>query len=154
VRLAFAKIGASCYFAWGVLHVVGGAVLLAAAVGGVDSFLRAQTGLEGLAWPASSAVASSAARGVFAFHAFNLTWLGLLAALIAVRLNWRNAATGYWLNLAVVGFTDLGLVLFIVRPGILDWSSAWIGPALLVPAAVLSTFARRGEAGGGPLAAT
>jgi hypothetical protein len=50
------------------------------------------------------------ASSVFAFHAFNLMWLGLLAGLIAVRLNWYNVLAGYWLNVALVGFTDLGLL--------------------------------------------
>lgn len=74
------------------------------------------------------------ASSVLAFHAFNLMWLGLLAGLIAVPLNRYNASVGYWLNLALVGFTDRGLVLFIIRPGVMSWADAWIGPALFIAA--------------------
>jgi hypothetical protein len=87
--------------------------------------------------------ALTVANSVFAFHAFNLTWLGLTVLCVAVLLNWRNAPAGYWLNLALVGFTDLGLVLFIVMSGVTPWTDAWIGPALFAPAWLFSTMGMR-----------
>jgi hypothetical protein len=143
------RLGAICYALWGVIHVIGGAVLLRAAFEGTDAFVRAQVGsspLDGGALTGSGSMVT-VASSVFAFHAFNLTWLGFVAGLIAVRLNWYNASVGYWLNLALVGFTDLGLVLFIVGPGVMSWADAWIGPALFIPAWLFSTIGMRETAG-------
>jgi hypothetical protein len=143
----FARIGAVSYALWGAIHVLGGTVLLLAALEGPERFLSAQTSFE--LTPGALAVQEdvrTAMSGVFAFHAFNLLWLGLLALAVAIRANWEGSATGYWLNLAVVGFTDLGLLLFIVRPGVISLSEAWIGPLLLALALVFSTLARRTSA--------
>jgi hypothetical protein len=139
------RIGAIFYALWGVIHVIGGVVLLQAAFSGADVFLRAQAGGSALdpTTFSSDARTLTIASAVFAFHAFNLMWIGLVVAAVAVRLNWRNSAAGYWVNLALVGFTDLGLVLFIVGPGVMTWADAWIGPALFVPAWLFATIARR-----------
>jgi hypothetical protein len=143
------RIGATCYAFWGVIHVIGGALLLRAALMGPDAFLRAQVGSSTVALGDLGAhvPALTIAGSVFAFHAFNLAWLGLLATVIALRLNWFNSPSGYWLNLALVGFTDLGLVLFIVGPGVMSWADAWIGPALFAPAWLFSTLGMRATAG-------
>lgn len=143
------RTGAIFYALWGVIHVIGGAVLLQATFSGADAFLRAQAG--GSA-PAPATFSSDArtltiASGVFAFHAFNLMWIGVVVAVVAMRLNWRNSAAGYWVNLALVGFTDLGLVLFIVGPGVMTWADAWIGPALFVPAWLFATIGLRSTPG-------
>lgn len=145
------RVGATFYVLWGVIHVIGGAVLLQAALSGTDAFLQAQaggsafepTGLSG------NARTLAVAGGAFAFHAYNLTWLGMAVAAVAICLNWRNSATGYWLNLALVGFTDVGLLLFIVGAGVMTWADAWIGPALFVPAWVFSTIGLRSTSKGG-----
>jgi hypothetical protein len=139
------RAGAILYALWGLVHVIGGAVLLRAALGGTDAFLRAQLGSSPLEPSALSdhGPTLTVAGGVFAFHAFNLAWLGLLAVFVALRLNWYNSAAGYWLNLALVGFTDLGLVLFLVAPGVMSWADAWIGPVLFIPAWLFSTMGMR-----------
>lgn len=139
------RIGATLYALWGAVHVIGGIVLLQAALGGTDAFIQVQAGSSSLgsATMSGSAAAIAVANSVFLFHAFNLTWIGLLVGFVAVRLNWSNTASGYWLNLALVGFTDLGLLLFVVAPGVLSWADAWIGPALFVPAWLFSTIGFR-----------
>lgn len=144
------KAGAVFYALWGVIHIIGGAVLLQAALTGADAFVRAQVGSSPVALPPLGAQgpALSVASGVFAFHAFNLTWLGLTVLCVAILLNWRNVPAGYWLNLALVGFTDVGLVLFIVTPGVMPWADAWIGPVLFVPAWLFSTMGMRSKPSG------
>jgi hypothetical protein len=150
VPTRLSKAGAVFYALWGVIHIIGGAVLLQAALIGNDAFVRAQVGSSPVALPPLGAQgpALSVASGVFAFHAFNLTWLGLTVLCVAVLLNWRNVPAGYWLNLALVGFTDLGLMLFIVMPGVMPWADAWIGPALFAPAWLFSTMGMRSRASG------
>ena len=140
------KIAAILYLLWGVIHIVGGAAMLNASSTGADAFLQLLTGnaSAGLIVTSSAQTAPGllATSKVFAFHSFNLIWLGLLASVIAVRLNWKNSSFGHWLNLAIVGFADLGLILFMVLPGVIRFSDAWIGPALLIPAFAFSTLGR------------
>lgn len=141
----FARIGAVFYAFWGLIHVGGGTLLLLAALAGTDAFLRAQVGSSPVD-PGHLAGGASTIRiadSVFAFHAFNLVWLGALTTAVAVRLNWYNSTPGYWMNLALVGFTDLGLLLFLVRTGTVPASDAWIGPVLFIPGCVFSTLALR-----------
>lgn len=140
------KIAAILYLLWGVIHIAGGAVMLNASSTGADAFLQLLTGNASAGLIATSSAQTGpgllATSKVFAFHSFNLIWLGLLASVIAVRLNWKNSSFGHWLNLAIVGFADLGLILFMVLPGVIRLSDAWIGPALLIPAFAFSTLGR------------
>lgn len=139
----YAKIGAAFYLLWGLVHIAGGVVMLQAARGGVDRFLQTQTGNEaaalGDAAVPAGAIGWTATQEVFSFHSFNLIWLGMLACAVAVFMNWRNSRSGYWINMALVGFTDLGLIWFIVVPGVLALSDAWIGPVLFAFALWFST---------------
>jgi hypothetical protein len=74
--------------------------------------------------------------------AYNILWIGLLVIVIAVGMNWRNSALGYWLNLAVVGATDLGLLVALLLPGYMAWSDGMIGISLFVLAFVFATAGR------------
>ncbi|MFQ6006858.1 MAG: hypothetical protein ACE5OQ_15310 [Woeseia sp.] len=74
------------------------------------------------------------------FHSYNLIWLGLLAFVVAILLNWRNSVTGYWVNLAVVGADDFGLVWFLILPGHLAFGDAGLGPVLFVVALVFTSI--------------
>ncbi len=142
-----AKIGAIAWLLWGVVHIIGGGVLLSESFAGPNAFLHALTGSEQSTITPSSVEGSSefglhATTEVFKFHAFDLFWLGILVSGIAILMNWKNSATGFWLNLTIVGFTDIGLVLFMAGPGVVPISDAWIGPTLFIVALVFSTLAR------------
>jgi hypothetical protein len=139
VRIA-PKLAAVAYVLWGIVHVLGGLSLMQAAMAGSDAFLQMLTG-ESFA-PTSSERGESFTQEVFAFHAFNICWMGIVSIVVAIRLNWRNVSIGYWINLAVVGLADLGLILFMVIPGVIPLSNAWIGPALFVVALACATVAR------------
>lgn len=125
------------YLLWGLLHVWAGALMV---VAGPDEQLDylSTAPLDG-ALPAGLAPVVHAG---LAFHGYNLVWFGLFAAFVAVRLNWRNHAAGYWANLAVVGFDDLGLVVFLLLPGHLSFAEAGLGPILFVLAAIFTTAGR------------
>lgn len=129
-----AKTAAVFYVLWGIIHIIGGAVLLSTSMEGADTFVKALTGGELLGL--------KAAKWVFAFHSYNIMWMGVLAILIAVLMNWKNSTAGYWINMAVVGFADLGLIIFMVLPGVMSISNAWIGPLLFLFAFVFSTIGR------------
>ncbi len=137
------QIAAVVYVLWGLIHIIGGAAMMSAAMQGPSTFLQM---LSGNASEVFGAVQDrpglQATTEVFAFHSFNIIWLGALAIIVALFLNWKNYRAGYWMNLAIVGFADLGLILFMVVPGVMSIADAWIGPALFAIAIFFSTFAR------------
>jgi hypothetical protein len=140
------RIAALVYLLWGLVHVVGGAAMLNACSAGPENFLRMlsgdQTAVLADAASTRSVWGFLAANEVFAFHSFNIIWLGLIACVVAIRMNWKNSVAGFWLNLAIVGFADLGLIVFMVVPGVMHLSDALIGPILFVVATVFSMLGR------------
>ncbi len=137
------KIAAGIFVLWGLAHVAGGSLMLQAALQDAESFLNMLTGAvpADASSPGLSASTGENGRGpasamVFAFHSFNLIWLGALSIGIAVTLNWRNRPAGAWINLAIVGLADAGLLIFMVGPGVMGIADAWIGPLLFVLAAL------------------
>jgi hypothetical protein len=119
-------------------------MMLNAAAEGPDTFMATLSGHEGSGGSLgiSQAGISAAAGEVFAFHSFNIVWLGLVSIAVAVFLNWKNSKPGYWINMAIVGFADLGLIFFMVIPGVMSITDAWIGPLLFTLALVFSTIGR------------
>lgn len=133
------KIGALFYILWGILHVVGGAVLLQQlSAGGATGMLA----VIGSAVPAEAlpSIAGGLTGAVLGFHAWNIIWFGIFALIVGVVLNWRNSRTGYWLNLFVVGAADLGLIVALLVPGYMALSDGLLGPTLWLLAAVFSTI--------------
>ncbi len=129
------RIGAACYVLWGLLHVWAGAGLLRADAEGQLALLSTAP-LPAEALPADLAPLVHAA---LSFHGYNLLWFGLFALGVAISLNWRNSWIGYWVNLAVVGADDLGLMGFLILPGHLSFAEAGHGPVLFVLAATFSS---------------
>jgi len=136
-----ARTGAVFYALWGLLHVAGGAVQLATLnrEGGI-----ALTRLISSARPlgATDASVPDAAAAFMGMGAFNILWIGLLVTVIAVRLNWRNSRLGYWLNLGIVGATDLGLLVALLLPGTMAWSDGGLGLSLYAVALLASSLGR------------
>jgi len=140
-----AKTAAVFYVLWGIIHIIGGAALLSASMDGADAFVKGLTGNTGAALNGvigGGLLGLKAAKWVFAFHSYNIMWMGILAILIAVLMNWKDSTAGYWINMAVVGFADLGLIIFMVLPGVMSISNAWIGPLLFLLAFSFSTIGR------------
>jgi len=132
------RLGAAFYVLWGIAHVAGGALMWSAlSAGGAPAYLANVA----TAVPAAelSQAISPAGAAVLAFHAFNLCWLGALVIAIAVTLNWRNSVAGYWINLAVVTTTDVGLIVTTLIPGYMNVSDGLIGPILWLFAAAFTT---------------
>ena len=129
----FAKVGAIFYLLWGLLHVAGGMLMLSASSVDLGSYLQVLMGKQSALADitTNNAAATSATQQVFAYHAFNLTWLGVLVSVIAIVSNWKNQSTGFWVNLALVGLIDLGLIVYMVVPGVIPSSDPWwLGPVL------------------------
>lgn len=139
------RIGAVFFVLWGILHIVGGAAMLQTlSTDGATGYLALlATALPAAALPS---VPEGVATGVFAFHGYNLVWLGFVSLLIGVLLNWKNSVAGYWINLAVVSFADIGLIVFMILPGYMRPVDGAAGPVLwLLAGAFGGMGVRRGS---------
>lgn len=114
---------------WGVIHVIGGASLLAAST---------TDGLDTLAPDAATAAPitpGDGAEAVLRFHGLNIV-LGGLAVLVLIvwwtrsHVRWRRDVA---LTTAIA--LDIGLIVFLVGPGLLPASQGLLGPLLVVIAA-------------------
>lgn len=124
--------------AWGALHVVGGALLLATTLrdGPRETLLDLGSAAEPSTIPAQP---GSVIEAVLGFHALNIVWFGLAALVLARRGSRRSVRDG----LFVMAAADAGLFLFLLRPGhmsVLD--GAW-GLLLLVIAVGSFVWAMR-----------
>jgi hypothetical protein len=152
------KVGAVFYTLWALLHVVAGITLVGSALTDVNGHLRA-IGTAATEAQLPHLGDHTVVSAIIAFHSFNMVWIGLLVGLIAVRHNWRNSRGGYWLNLALTGFLDVGLFVFLLVPGYMTWGDGWLGPLLFAGGAIFSTLGLRrgtsdaGQAGGAVAAA-
>ena len=136
------RVGAVFYALWALLHVVAGATLVRSALTDVNGHLR-EIGTAARAAQVPSLGEHTVVSAIIAFHSFNMAWIGLLVGLIALRHNWRNSRGGYWLNLALTGSLDVGLVLFLLVPGYMAWGDGWPGPLLFAGGAIFSTLGLR-----------
>lgn len=65
-------------------------------------------------------------------------------AVVVACYNWRNSRIAYWAQLFAIGWTEVGLFLFFMWPGLFPWlPTGWVGPALWVTAVGASTIAIR-----------
>jgi hypothetical protein len=148
-----ARTGAAFYALWGLLHVAGGAVQLVTLKGSGGAALTRMISSARPLDEASAAVPDAAAA-FMGMGAFNILWIGVLVTVIAVTMNWKNSRLGYWLNLAIVGATDLGLLVALLLPGTMAWSDGGLGLSLFAVALVASTLGRvRSHPATAPLAA-
>lgn len=131
------KIGAGLYVAWGLLHVVIGAIPLArfAASGPVSMLSFFKFDLETVDGPMLHA------SHLIAEHAAELIGFGLMAVVVAVALVAKGHALGYWLNALVLGIVDLAFVLGEIVPGHVSAVETGIGPLLYVAALAVTTVA-------------
>ncbi len=139
IKALAAKIGAMFYALWGLIHILGGVVLIQQAQSGGAGAALATLGT---AVPPEQLrqVTGGVAQAVLAFFGWNWVWIGLLVLVVAVRLNWRASPAGYWINLFVAGASDLGLVLLLLVPGYMAIADGWPGPLLWLLAAGFSTL--------------
>jgi len=128
-----ARIAAALFIAWGLMHMVGGAMILFALTDGPEIGSAVYHDAMGPFPPVAGAALS--------YLAYSFLWLGALVAIIGATSNWHNSARGLALNTALVGLTDLGQVCFMVLPGYVAWTEAAGGLLLFAAAAILGGLA-------------
>ena len=114
---------------WGAIHVIGGASLIAAST---------TEGLDTLAPDANDpapAIPGDAADALLRFHALNIVLGGLAVLMLIIwwarsQVRWRRDTA-----LATAAALDIGLITFLVAPGLLPVTQGMIGPVLVAIAA-------------------
>jgi len=116
-----AQIGALFYVAWGVLHLY-------------------------VAYQVYSRLGARQPAGMLQGRvyqtAWNLAFFAVAAIALALVYNWGNSPLGFWLNLTVTSVTDIGFIIFVLRPGYLPLWPGLLGPGLWVLALTFSTVAQ------------
>jgi hypothetical protein len=112
-------IGAICYALWGCLH------------------LQAAYAV----YRVGAALEPGMAQGRVFQDAWNLLFFGVTAIVIALTLNIRNNAWGYWINLGVLTLADTGLIFFILVPGYMPLWPGIAGPVLWILGWIFTTVA-------------
>ena len=110
--------GAICYASWGCLHL-----------------WAAHT-----VYQVGAALAPGMVRGRVFQDSWNLLFFGLTAIIVALTLNVRNSALGYWINFGVLAVADTGLILFVILPGYMPLWPGLAGPVLWVLGGILTTL--------------
>jgi hypothetical protein len=88
-----------------------------------------------------TAVASGMVRGRVFQDSWNLLFFGMAGIVIALTLNMRNSAWGYWINLCVLALADTGLIFFVLVPGYMPLWPGLAGPVLWVLGWMFTTLA-------------
>jgi len=117
--MIFAKIGASLYMLWGILHIFAAYKVV----------ILAQTLEQGMV------------QGRLYQDAWNLLFFAIFGIVVGIIYNWKNSKKGYYLNLIVVSAGDIGFIITIVLPGYLPLFPGLVGPLLWILALTFSTIA-------------
>lgn len=129
---------------WGLLHVVGGASLMVAAASDPPAALRS-LGSAAMAGdlPADPGRVTQAVIG---FHGLNLLWAGLAVTILSLVWTWRRYPRGVPTSLFIAAAADIGLIVYLLIPGLMNvYEGVW-GPLLLAIAVAGAAVARRHEA--------
>lgn len=131
------KTGAWLYVAWGVLHVIVGAIpLVRYAVSGPPSMLAFfGFNVESVEGPMLHAT------HIIAEHSAELIAFGLLAIIVALTLVAEGSPLGFWLNAVILGIVDIAFVVAEIVPGHVSLVETGIGPALYIAALTVTSIA-------------
>jgi len=115
----FSRIGSIFYILWGLLNIFAAVLLLQySSEGNMKDYLYNTAPLVNSDRHVSLS-SNRAVLGLAGFHAFNYLWIGLLSIAVAIRLNWKNDATGFWINAALGISINLGFIFFHYANGIM-----------------------------------
>ena len=131
-----ARIAVTGLLLWGLVHIAGGLSLL---------FANTVDGLETLGPNATDSVPATpgdTAAGLLQFHSLNIAIGGI--AVTGLVVAWWRRRTRWQLSVALAIATglDIGLVAYLVIPGILPASQGLIGPVLVAISAAAAIWTR------------
>jgi hypothetical protein len=111
--------GAIAYAIWGLLHVQAAYAVYRAGV----------------------ALEPGMVQGRVFQDSWNLLFFGAAAIALALTLNLRNSAWGYWINLGLISLADTGFIFFVLLPGYAPTWPGILGPFFWVAGWALTTHA-------------
>lgn len=118
--LLLARIGAAAYVLWGIWH------------------LRVVNAM----FQSASTMESAVLQARIQQGAFHILFFVTFAIVVAYWTA-KNDRIAYWVQLFTIGWTEVGLFLFFILPGLFPWfPSAWIGPTVWIIAVVTTSVAR------------
>lgn len=125
---------------WGVIHIAGGLSLL------VDGSADALRTLGPNSTDSVPALPGEATAALVRFHSLNILLGGV--AVLGLSIAWWRSRTDWQLACAVgiAAALDIGLIAFMVLPGILPADQGLIGPVLVAIAAIAALALRRSDA--------
>jgi hypothetical protein len=123
-----ALLGAVMFMLWGAIHIMGSVMVY------VSGFAAYQN---------AAGPFPEIANYILGYFAYLIAVIGAMVVAVGWFSNRRNSPQGLALNTALVGFTDLGLVIFLVAPGHVSFAEASIGIILFAAALVPATMACR-----------
>lgn len=130
-----ARVACISFALWGMLHFVGGAWILAAAIVDPASGYSHYQQHSGMFTPLSSAILS--------YFSFLIACAGAAATAIAIKFNWQNSQLGLAINTIMIGVIEFGLVIFLVLPGFTLFAEASPGLLFFIVGAVAGGIACR-----------
>lgn len=115
---------------WGLVHMIGGAALM------VDDTANGLESVGGSALETIPADPGDVVAGLLRFHGINIAIGGL--AVLGLTIAWRRRRALWQLNaaLAIAVALDIGLLAFMVLPGVMPVGDGFIGPALVLVALI------------------
>lgn len=126
---------------WGLLHVVGGVFLVASAQGtGSDAIAAYATALPPVDL---TDTASQAVTALVGFHGFNIAAAGVAVTTLA-WLRRRDMRSRWRTPLVVAAVADIGLVVFLLIPGVMSAADGAPGIALLLIALAATSATDQG----------
>lgn len=127
------KIGGFSFILWGILHIVGGLVILSANLGNPG---------EGF-WVYQNAASNydALASAILNYFAFLLICIGGTVIFVGIKLNLRNSQTGLTINTIITALTEIGLVFFLLLPGFVSVVEASLGLSLFLLAVIFGGIA-------------
>ena len=130
------RIGTAGFLLWGLLHMAGGAGLLAGLWQSPEAgyaFYRTAGGPQ-----------SALAGAILGYLAYVFVAAGLAAAVIALLANRRNDPLGLAANSSLILMVEVGLIAFLLIPGHLGFTDALPGFILAAIGIVFGGLACRG----------
>lgn len=120
-RIVFARIGAVFYVLWGLLHYSA-------------TYDVYQLGL---------GVPPSMVQGRLFQNAFYIFAAATTGIVLAIKMNWHNSRTGFWLNALIIGVADVPFIVFVLVPGYAPFWPGVLGPALWIAAMIFTGLGQR-----------
>lgn len=125
------RISAVIFMLWGIIHILGGAGMVASLSDGPTAYLDMIASGPASQGLSAAMVLPGEIVNVMGYHGFNLALLGAVAVFTGVG-QWKGSRLAFWTSVTLVGLVDAGLAIYMILPGYMTWGTASPGLFLFV----------------------